>query len=98
MIYNTQIHWVRGFHASSGILNNYKAQHFLKLGLFPSSSEGRKTTTLLRLGLSMGPNKVGVSLPSLEDGNKSSVRSFTLSSYLELWTMDKVHKLGDSKK
>jgi hypothetical protein len=57
---------------------------FQKLDLFPSSDEGREISTLLgsleranlnpviqrlRLALSKGPNRVGVSLLSPKDGN-----------------------------
>jgi hypothetical protein len=41
------------------------------------------------LALSKGPNRVGVSLPSPEDGNRSSFRNVVFSSYLEFGTMDK---------
>jgi hypothetical protein len=44
----------------------------------------------LGLALSKRPNRVGVSLPSPEDGNRSSFRNIFL--YLEFWTMDKVQK------
>jgi hypothetical protein len=40
--------------------------------------------------LSKGPNRVGVSLPSPKDGNRSSFRNVAVQS--EFWTMDKVHK------
>jgi hypothetical protein len=46
MVYNTQNHWVRELCSSPGILNNYKTT-FRILDLFPPSSEGRETTTLL---------------------------------------------------
>jgi hypothetical protein len=45
-----------------------------------------------------GPSKVGVSLPSPEDGNTSSFRDVVFSSCLEFWTMDKVHKPSHSDK
>jgi hypothetical protein len=35
-------------------------------------------------------------LPSPEDGNRFSFRN-VLSSYLEFWTMDKVHTPSDSE-
>jgi hypothetical protein len=46
----------------------------------------------MRFALSEGPNKVGVSLLSPEDGNRSHFRNVVVSSYLELRTMDKVQK------
>jgi hypothetical protein len=48
---------------------------FRKLDLFLSSGEGIKTHTLLgclHFSLSKGSNRVNVSLPSPEDGNRSS--------------------------
>jgi hypothetical protein len=72
--------------------------------------EGRETHTLLghikraqinqwtwRLALSKGHNRVGVSLPSPEDGNRSSFRNVVFSSYLEFWTMHKAQKPSDSE-
>jgi hypothetical protein len=47
-----------------------------------------------RLVLSEGPNKVGVSLPSPVDGNRSSFRNVVFSIYLEFRTMDQVPKPG----
>jgi hypothetical protein len=44
----------------------------------------------------MGPNRLGVSLPSSEDGNKTSFRNVVFSIYLEFPTMYKVQKLSDS--
>jgi hypothetical protein len=77
-----------------------------KLDQFRSSGEGRVTPTLfeyswiqlLRLALSKGPNKVGDSLPSPADGNRSSFRNDVFSSSLEFWTMNKVHKPSDSER
>jgi hypothetical protein len=79
--------------------------------MFSSSGEGKGTPTLLgpleranlnhcsnwRLTLSKGPNSVGVSLPSPEDGNRSSVRNFIFLVYLEFWTMDEVQKPSNSE-
>jgi hypothetical protein len=64
---------------------------FRKLALFPSSGDGRDTPTLLRLAsiiepaLSEEPNRVGVFLPSPEDGNRSSLRNVV---FLNKRTMD----------
>jgi hypothetical protein len=52
---------------------------------------------ILILALSKGPNRVGVSLPSPEDGDRSSFRNVVFPIYLELWTMGKVHKSSDSE-
>jgi hypothetical protein len=50
----------------------------------------------LRLALSKGPNTVGVSLTSLEDGNESSFRNVVFfSSYLEFEAMDILQKPSD---
>jgi hypothetical protein len=61
--------------------------------LFASSDEGKETPILLgpleRANLNRSgplievPNRVGVSLPSPEDGNRSSFRNVVFSSYLE---------------
>jgi hypothetical protein len=42
-------------------------------------------------------NKECVSFLSTEDGNRPSFRSVVISSYLEIRTMDKVHKPSDSE-
>jgi hypothetical protein len=47
--------------------------------------------------LSKIPKRVAVSLPSPEDGNRSSFRNVVFSSYLEFWTLDKVGKLSVSE-
>jgi hypothetical protein len=47
--------------------------------------------------LSKGPNRVGVSLPSPEDGDRSSFRNVVFSRYLEFRTMDEAHKPSDSE-
>jgi hypothetical protein len=44
-----------------------------------------------------GPNKVDISLPSPEDGDRSSFQNIVFSSYLEFLTMDQVQKANDSK-
>jgi hypothetical protein len=74
-----QNYWSSGHCPSSGIR---KIEHDVsEADLFPSSDESRKTPILLcpleraqkekllRLGLSKGPNKVDIFLPSSEDGN-----------------------------
>jgi hypothetical protein len=45
----------------------------------------------LRLAVSKGPNRVGVSLPLPDNRKRSSFRDVVFSSYLEFWMMDKVH-------
>jgi hypothetical protein len=52
----------------------------------------------LRLALSKGPIREGVSLPSLEDGSRPNIRSVVISSYLKFQTIDKVHELSDSER
>jgi hypothetical protein len=49
------------------------------------------------LAIHNGPDWVGVSLPSPEDGNWSSFRNVVFSTYLEFRTMNKVHKPRDFK-
>jgi hypothetical protein len=44
----------------------------------------------------MGHNKVGISLPALEDGNRSGFGNVEFSYYLEFQTMGKVQKSSDS--
>jgi hypothetical protein len=50
----------------------------------------------MRVAISKGPNRVGVSLPSPEDGNRSSFRNVVFSSYLEFRTMSKVQEPSKS--
>jgi hypothetical protein len=68
--------------------------------LFPSLGEGRETSSLLgpleraNLNCSLvrwlqGPNKAVVSLPSPEEGSRSSSRN-VFSKYLEFRTMDEI--------
>jgi hypothetical protein len=69
MIYNTRNHWISGLSPSSGIVNTRKQR-------LETECEGRKTPNLfgypvIRV-LSKVPNRVGVSLLSPEDGNRSS--------------------------
>jgi hypothetical protein len=45
---------------------------------------------------SEGPNRIGVSLHSREEGNRSSLRNVVFSIYLEIRTMGKVQKASDS--
>jgi hypothetical protein len=76
-------------------------------GIEVSCFWGRETLTLLgpleranlnHSSLSKGPNRVGVSLPSPEDGNRSSFLNVVfLLSYLEVRAMNKVHKPSDSE-
>jgi hypothetical protein len=76
--------------------------------VLPSSGEGRVTPLLdpleradqvqrLRLALARGPNRVGVSLPSPEDGNRCIFRNVVVRSYLEFRTIDNVQKPSNSE-
>jgi hypothetical protein len=79
--------------------------------VFPSSGEGKETPTLLdpleRANLShrlvidvrsfLGTQQCFISLQSPEDGNRSGFRNVMFSSYLELRTVDIVHKPSDSE-
>jgi hypothetical protein len=51
----------------------------------------------LRLALSKGPNKVGISFPLPEDGNRTSLRNVMSSIYFEFRLMDKVQKSSNSE-
>jgi hypothetical protein len=45
-----------------------------------------------------GPNKLGVSLSSPEEGNRSSFRNIVFSRSLQFRTMRKFHILADSER
>jgi hypothetical protein len=60
--------------------------------VFPSSGERRETPALFK-----GPNRLGVSLPSPEDGNRLSFRNIVFRNYLEFWMMDATHKASVSE-
>jgi hypothetical protein len=64
MVYNTQYHRVCGLRPSSGILDTRKHN---------VSETG--SVSVFRLALSKGQDRVGVSLPSPEDGIRSSFRN-----------------------
>jgi hypothetical protein len=51
----------------------------------------------IRLALSKGPKRVGVSLPSPEDGNIYSFGNVVFSSDFEFRTVDEVHKPRNSE-
>jgi hypothetical protein len=65
MVYNIQSYRVCGLCPSSGILNCRK--------------HNVSDTGSSKRGLSKGPNRVGVSLASSEDGNRSSFRNVLFS-------------------
>jgi hypothetical protein len=50
----------------------------------------------LKLALSKWSNRVGVSFPLPEEGNRSSFRNIAFSTYLEI-RADKMHKPSDSE-
>jgi hypothetical protein len=50
----------------------------------------------MRLALSKGLNRVGIFLPSPEDGNRFSFQNVVFSTCLEFRTMNKVHQPSDS--
>jgi hypothetical protein len=77
--------------------------------MFPSSGDERETRTVLghleeanhncgTLAISKEPNKVGVSLPLSEDGNRSCFRKVVSYTYLEFLAMDKVQRPSDSER
>jgi hypothetical protein len=95
--HNTQNHWVSGLCPLSGILNT-RTHNVSETG-----SVSRETTTLLcslerasndwvqwlRLALSKEPNRVGVSLPSPEEGNRSSSRNVVFPSTYDFGRWEK---------
>jgi hypothetical protein len=83
---NSQNHWISELCPSSGILNT-RDTTFPKAGLFPSFVEMEDTCFVGSLrntlsespdAFSMGPNGEGVSLPSPEEGNRSTFRNIAL--------------------
>jgi hypothetical protein len=50
-----------------------------------------------QVSLSKEPNGVRASLPTPEDGNRSSLQTIVFCSYLEFQMMDKAHKPNDSE-
>jgi hypothetical protein len=84
MVCSTQNHWVFRLCPSFGILNLYNTQRFGNWICF-------------RLRWRQGLNRVGVSLSSPKDGNRSSFCKVVLYSYLEFLTMDAIHKPSDSE-
>jgi hypothetical protein len=83
-------HSVSGLCQSSGILNT-RNHDILETGLFPSSGERKETPTLL------GTSDIANLDHGAEEGNRSSFRNVEFSSYLELRTIEKVHKTSDSE-
>jgi hypothetical protein len=75
MVYNTQNYWLSGLCPSSGILNTRKHN-------VPETGSGVQR---LWLALSKGSNRVGVPLPSSEDGNRSIFRNGVFSSTVVPW-------------
>jgi hypothetical protein len=64
---------------------------FMKLDSGDSESLG------LRLAISEGPYKIGVSIPSPEHPNRTSFGNVVFSSYLEFGMIGKVPKPSDSE-
>jgi hypothetical protein len=83
MVCNTQNLWVSGFCSSFGILNSKR------------TSENRNCFLLqAKFALYKGPNRVGVTICSPEDGNRPTFLYVLFSSYLEFRTVDKAQKLS----
>jgi hypothetical protein len=72
------------------VIVSYSQNHWVS-GLFPTSGILNDYVHWLKLALSKGPNRVGVSIPSPEDGN-IQFPNRCIFSYLEFRTMDKVQK------
>jgi hypothetical protein len=68
---------------SKGFLRRYI--HSELLGLWTLS-----TAQWLRIALSEGPNRVGISFPISKDWKRSSFRKVLIYSYLEFWMMGNV--------
>jgi hypothetical protein len=97
----TQSHWVCGLCPSCRILNNHKTQSFWNWISFRVQVRvGRDLpcwAQLLRSAFSKRSNRLGVSIPSLEDGNRSNFRNVVCSAWLGFRTMNKIHKPSDSE-
>jgi hypothetical protein len=97
----TQSYWVCGLCPSCGILNNRKTQRFWNWISFRVQVRVGKHlpcwVQLLRSALSKGSNRLDVSVPSPEDGNRSNFRNAVFSVRLGFWTMNKIHKPSDSE-
>jgi hypothetical protein len=52
---------------------------------------------VIEIAISKGPNRVDISLLSPENGNRPSSQNVEFCSYLEFWTMDRVHDPSDSE-
>jgi hypothetical protein len=77
VVYNTQNYWASGLCSSPRILITRK-HNVSETG--PVSVLRWGEIQRLRLALSKGPNRVVVSLPSHEEGNRSSIRNTVFSS------------------
>jgi hypothetical protein len=75
MVYSTQGCWVFGFCPSSGIL---KKRNISETGSV------QWTPQCYKLALSKGFNRIGVSHPLPEDGNRSSIRNVVFFSVLNI--------------
>jgi hypothetical protein len=80
--WGTQNHWVCEHCTTSGILNNYKTWCFGYWNCFRPQMRGKNTRTLIgplewatSIQYLSGPNRIGVFLPSPEDGNTSRFRN-----------------------
>jgi hypothetical protein len=95
--WTAQNDWVRGLCSLFRVLSSTT---FQKMDLYPSSCEERETPNLLlqwlRSVVSKGPNRVGVSLPSPEDGQIQTPKR-CVSSSLEFHATNKVHKPNEHK-
>jgi hypothetical protein len=103
-MYTTQNFWTCGLRPSSGFITTRK-HNIPKIGSISVFKGGEgdacslgSLDKWLRLALSKETNRVGASLPLLEDGNRVSFRNVVFSICLELRTMNKVQKTCESKK
>jgi hypothetical protein len=82
-----QAQWVSVLSPPSGILHTQKHD----------VSESGSAIQSLQLALSEGSNRICVSLPSPEDGNRSGFWGVVVSSHLEYQKMDKVQSPSDTE-
>jgi hypothetical protein len=65
--------------------------------VFESLRKSQPQSPVIEIALSNCPNRLGISLPSPEAGNRSSLRNVVFSSYLEFRTINEVEKPNDSE-
>jgi hypothetical protein len=92
---NTQNYRIYGLCLSPGIVNNQKTQRFgnwicFRLQVIEGDAYSIRSNRISILVLSKRTNRAGVSIPSLEAGNRCRLRNIVFSSHLEVRRMDEV--------